>query len=412
MSTRLTDLLDKRSNVQSQMREHLDKTESGELDTAAEETYTRYHRDLCSLDEQINAESDMVKRNAAAEAIRAEHAVKNPAPKAPQSDNDVLRSMARGEKRSHEFPIPSESRDQLVGTNSAGGFTLRTDFYTTLVENLRVNAGLLRLNPTILRTDGGNTIQIPRVTTHPSAAWISEGAVLTESDAVFAQSSLSAFKSAFSVQISTELEQDTSVNLMEYLARRGGEAIGNNAGAGYVTGTGSGQPTGVTTQSTLGVTGGSGVAGVFTADNLIDLYFSVIEPYRMSPSAGWLMNDTALGTVRKLKESTSGRYLFDVDAMIGRGAGLPGPDAPISGFLLGKPVVTDPNVAVPALSAKSVLFGDWRAYFVRFAGPIRVERSTEFAFQNDLVTWRFVMRTDGKLIDTSGAIKHFIGNAA
>lgn len=406
MSSRLTALLDTRTNVQSQMREHLDKTESGELDAAAEETYNRYHRDLLSIDEQIKTEAELAKRNAVADELRAEYAVKSVAEKAVvKSDNDILRAMVGGEMRAHEFAKPAESRDQLITPNSAGGFTLRTDFYTTLVENMRVNAGMLRLNPTLLQTDGGNVIQIPRVTTHPSAAWISEGAVLTESDAVFAQTSLNAFKSAFSVQISSELEMDTSVNLMEYLARRGGEAIGNNAGAGYVVGTGTGQPRGVTLDSTLGVTAAS--ATTFTADELIDLYFSVIEPYRDGASTGWLLKDSSLGIVRKLKDG-SGRYLFDVDAMIGRGAGLPGPDMPISGYLLGKPVVTDPNVSAAVTTGKSVLFGDWRAYFVRMAGPVRVERSAEFAFQNDLITWRFIMRTDGRLIDTSGAIKHLV----
>lgn len=406
----LHDLIEARARLWEQTKAHLDTVDAEGRSTAgeAEASYQKMHADLSTLDARIAEAVELDKRNKAAEDIRAQYAPKPEAPAAAEDDSAILRKMAAGEIRAYEFS--NEKRDQVVGTNSAGGFTARTDFYENLVENLRVNAGVLRLNPTMLNTAGGNTLQIPKATTHASAAWLTEGGSVGESDAVFAQASLSAYKAGFSVQISPELEADTSINLLEYLTRRGGEALGNIAGTAYVVGDGSAKPTGVTTQSTLGVTSGTGVVGAFTADNLIDLYFSVIEPYRMSKSCGWLMNDSALAAVRKLKDGAN-RYLFDVDAMVGNG-GIASGNSPISGYLLGKPVVTDPNVAAPALNAKSVLFGDWSRYFVRMAGPVRVERSVEFAFQNDLVTYRFLMRTDGKLIDTSGAIKHFVGAAS
>ena len=43
---------------------------------------------------------------------------------------------------------------------------------------------------------------------------------------------------------------------------------------------------------------------------------------------------------------------------------------------------------------------------------VRFERSDDFAFQNDLVTFRAILRGDGILGDQSGAVKHYIGNAA
>ena len=72
----------------------------------------------------------------------------------------------------------------------------------------------------------------------------------------------------------------------------------------------------------------------------------------------------------------------------------------------------DTNVADPAADAKSVCFGDMSKYFIRDVKGVRVERSADFAFQNDLITWRFILRTDGDLIDTTGAVKHFVGGAA
>jgi HK97 family phage major capsid protein len=57
---------------------------------------------------------------------------------------------------------------------------------------------------------------------------------------------------------------------------------------------------------------------------------------------------------------------------------------------------------------KSVLFGDLSACGVRCSGPVRFERSDDFAFQNDLATFRCAVRADGRMLDTSGAIKHLI----
>ena len=65
-----------------------------------------------------------------------------------------------------------------------------------------------------------------------------------------------------------------------------------------------------------------------------------------------------------------------------------------------------------ALGAKSVIFGDFGAYFVRIAGGIRFERSTDFAFNADQITFKAVLRGDGILADQTGAIKVFVGNAA
>ena len=101
------------------------------------------------------------------------------------------------------------------------------------------------------------------------------------------------------LQVSNELLFDTGVDLEGYLAMQAGRAGQRLWCPLLVTGTGLGQPTGVITSATTGVTGGTGVAGGFTADNLIDLYFSVIAPYRNSASCGWLMKDATLANVRK-----------------------------------------------------------------------------------------------------------------
>ncbi|HEY7824738.1 MAG TPA: phage major capsid protein, partial [Acidimicrobiia bacterium] len=81
--------------------------------------------------------------------------------------------------------------------------------------------------------------------------------------------------------------------------------------------------------------------------------------------------------------------------------------------LLGYNVFENPDMAAVGTSAKSVLFGDLGAYHTRIVGTgIEVARSDDFAFANDLVTFRANIRLDGALGGGgSDAVKHFIGNA-
>ena len=82
--------------------------------------------------------------------------------------------------------------------------------------------------------------------------------------------------------------------------------------------------------------------------------------------------------------------------------------------LLGKPVVTDPNMAVMAANAYSIAFGDFGQYFIiRDVAGVRFERSDDFRFGNDLVAFRVILRTDSKQVvnGANGAVKFYRNSA-
>lgn len=313
-----------------------------------------------------------------------------------------LRSFLRGEKGrfydvNPQGPVNFRTLSKL--TAGAGANTVPTNFYDRLVVHLIETSAVLQAGPTVLNTAGGETIQVPKTTAHSSAAIVTEGAAIAASDPSFGQMSLGAYKYGTLIQVSRELLDDTGVDLEGYLAMQAGRALGNAFGGHMVTGTGTAQPTGIVTAATVGVTGGTGSTGAFTADNLIDLYYSVIAPYRNSPQAAWLMKDSTIAALRKVKDTT-GQYIWQ-----------PGLQTGVPDSLLGKPIYTDPNVAGTGLSAKSVVFGDFSQYFVRMAGGVRFERSDDYAFNTDLVTFRALMRADATLVDLTGAVKVFQGGA-
>lgn len=403
MSDLLKTLAERRANVWEQAKTHLDtvEAEGREFSAEADETWTRYNDELNGLDKRIADLRELEARQADADEVRAKYAdaAKPPAEErnTKPSADDILRKMANGELRAYDFG-PDELRDLTKGTTTAGGYTVDTSFYAQLQEHMVQSSGVLQLAPTVLTTSRGENLQIPKTTSFSSADIITEGSSITESDPAFGQVTLGAYKFAFSTQVAGELEQDSAISLGDFLARQGGAALGRGLDVYLTTGTGSSQPKGVVPASTLGVTGATSVSGAFTADKLIDLYHSVIPEYR--GNAKWFMSDTALAAVRKLKDSNN-QYLWQPSLQVGDASNL-----------IGKPVIVGTNVAVPAISAKSVLFGDFSTYFVRQVSGIRVERSVDFAFQNDLVTWRFILRADANLIDTTGAVKHFVGGAS
>lgn len=396
-----------RRNAWEQAKTTLEAAEAENRELTAEETgaFEKANEAIDSLDARIQTLLDHEKRAAKADEYAAELEQRGAKLDAADPADSELRSFLKGERRSMvvapERPLSvQEYRDLSKLSAGAGANTVKTGFYEKLMAHLIEVSGIMSAGPTVLATQTGEQIQVPKTTSHSSGALIAEAGSITESDPAFGQVALDAYKYAMSVQVSTELVTDTSVDLLGYLAMQAGRAVGNAFGVHAITGTGSSQPNGVVTAATLGVTGSASVSGAFTADNLIDLYFSVIAPYRNSASCGWLMRDATLGAVRKLKDTTN-QYIWQPSLQVGA------PDT-----LLGKPVHTDPNVAAVALSAKSVVFGDFSQYFVRTVQGIRFERSDDFAFQNDLVTFRCIFRADGDLVDTTGAVKYFAGNAA
>lgn len=416
MSDYIKRLQERRANIWEQTKALLDAAEARQGDerklTAEEEqTYQRLNADLDAIDARAKELHEAEQRAKDAEATfaglldkpqdtdRRDHG---------QDTDAQLRAFFKGETGKRVFDVQPDAAERRTDlrtlsklTAAAGANTVQTSFYTQLVQHLIEVSGVMQTNPTTLRTATGEQIQIPKTTAHSaSASLVAEAGTLSPNDPTFGQVPLDAYKYGFLLQISHELLNDTSVDLTGYLSMQAGRALGNGFGAHLVTGTGTSQPNGIVTASTLGATGGTGVVGAFTADNLIDLYYSVISPYRASGSCAWMMRDSSVAILRKIKDTT-GQYIWQPALTAGT------PDT-----VLGKPLYTDPSIPATALAAKSVLFGDFSQYFVRMVESIRFERSDDYAFNADLVTYRAIMRGDGDLVDTTGAIKFFQGNAA
>jgi len=366
--------------------------EKRDLTAEEQEKYDRISADLDTrgaIIEQLKADEERAARlDAAAAELRTDEA-----PAGDDTDAETIRAMARGEVRSFNF----EKRDVLT---SSTGSPVPTSFYDAVILKARLVGPMLDV-PTQLNTTSGETIQVPSLSSYSSSATVTaQGANFSESDPAFNSFvNLGAFKYGFLIQVSREMIEDSGVDLLGFLADQVGNGLGYNVQNALTNGTGTVQPQGIVTAAGSGITGGTGVSGAFTADNLIDLFYALDGAARLLPGVGWMMGANALSAVRKLKD-TAGNYIFS-----------PAADGNQRDLLLSRPVFENPHVPAPATSAKSVLVGHMPSFFVRSVGGIRLDRSDDFAFNADLVTFRASMRVDGALPQSSH-IKYFIGGAS
>ena len=410
MSTMAQMLLESRRRCEEEARSIIDRAESENRNLTGEET--RQFEELGKRMSDLKSQSDRITKfdsdsRSAEAAMREIGGGFNPNNGGGDELIQQFRSVAAGERKGFDLPVTrqdtkvlSEHRALSKGTLGAGGATVPTSMVSRLYEHIIESATLIRAGATIFVTDSGETLDVPVTTAHSTAALVAESGTIASSDPTFAKRSLGAYKYGLMVYVPTELLQDTGVDLTGYLARQAGRAVGNALGAHLISGTGSGQPTGILTSTTLGVTTATAVQGVPSADNLMDLMFSVNPSYRNSPEAAWLIKDSTLGAIRKIKDS-QGRYLWEPSLVAGQ------PD-----MLLGHPVLVDPNMPATGLNAKSVVFGDLSAYWTRIVSGVRFERSDDFKFDTDVVSFRCLIRGDGMLVDQSGAVKHLVGAAS
>ena len=270
-----------------------------------------------------------------------------------------------------------------IGTDSEGGYLIPDEFERTLLSGLEEN-NIFRTLANIIQTTSGDR-KIPIVASHGSAAWVDEEGAYSESDDAFAQITLGAYKLGTMMKVSDELLNDSVFDLENYLSGEFARRIGNAEEDAFINGDGVGKPTGILAAkggADIGVTTSSGTA--FTADDLINLYHSLLTPYRKK--AVWLMNDSTVQFIRKLKDS-NGQYLWQPSLV----AGMPN-------TILGCPVMVSRYMPEIGAGNKAVAFGDFSYFWIADRQGRSFMRLNELFAAHGQVGFRGSQRVDGKLI--------------
>lgn len=270
-----------------------------------------------------------------------------------------------------------------VGTDSEGGYLAPDEYENTLVRKLE-EQNVVRSLATVIRTESGE-LKIPVLSSGGEAKWTAEGAAYNESDMVFAQVTLSAYKLTRTLKVSEELANDSAFDLGALIADDCARAFGAAEEKAFIEGTGVNEPTGI-----LAATGGiqdfvtaAGTTAV-TFDEVFELYYALRAPYRKN--AVWLTNDATVKLLRKIKDGNQ-QYIWQPAVTAGT------PD-----LILGRPVYTSPYMPAVAAGKVGMVFGDFGYYWIADRQARNFRRLDELYAATGQVGFISRERVDGKLV--------------
>ena len=371
-----------RNNLIAQMREVLDDAEKrGGLTAEDSQKIDRIEADIEQRDAAIATAQKVAQRSAEAAEAAGSFA---PEIASVNTDADILRSIARGEIRSHEFA--REARAALTPSSN----TVGQSFYDQVFQIATLVGPMLQTSE-VFNTASGEQLVLPTVTAISSSGSVAAGGTVAESNPTFSSITLNAYKYGAIVNVANELVTDAGFNITGYIAQQLGTSLGVQTNT-------------VLTNTLVGaagsvVTGGTGVSGSASYENLIDLVYGIEAGARVLNGLGFMMAKSGIAAARKLKDG-AGNYIWLDNAVNGQPAQL-----------LGYSVYENPAVPALGTGAKSVLFGHLPSFKARVAGGVQVASSTDFAFNTDVTAYRGLIRCDGALTHSTH-IGYFKGGAS
>jgi HK97 family phage major capsid protein len=359
-------LRDQRAGVWEQMKEVMDVAEREGRDLTAEERskYDKAEVDLDSLGASIERQERHEDRaRQLATVDRSALAVpEDPKAKADESNERYTRAFdgyLRGVPLSEMDTADAralrggwqEARALGVATQAAGGYLAPADFDANLRQTILTYSNLLN-EVQVINTDSGVSFSWPTVNdTANVGAILAENTQVTEQDVAFGTAQIGAYKyTSKMVRVSMELLQDAAFDVEGFLRGALAERVGRIWNKHFTTGTGSSEPLGIVTGAVAGKVGAAGQVTTVTYDDLIDLVDSIDPAYQ--GNAQFMMNASTRKALRKMKDSTNAPLW------------QPSIQAGVPDQLLGYGYVINTDMPVPAASAKSILFGDFRAAYL------------------------------------------------
>lgn len=409
----LQEKIDKRAGLVVQMRSLLDTANKANRDLNADEqtTYNAMEKDVDILGAQIEREnklktSEDFLRNQRDGAYRADLNEggrrarngfrKDPAYKA-AFEEGFLRLGKNGMGPQH-FNVLT------VGADADGGYLVPEEYENAIIKK-QYEIDPIRQYATVLTT--GSDRNIPVRTGIPTFSWLGEGATYSASASTYGTVLIQAHKVGGEVLISEELLQDSATPMEGEIAETAGLAFAEVESTAFGSGTGVGQPLGLWSTTAVagtnvgGVTGAASASATYIPDDFVNLYHSLGVPYRAN--ASWLMHDNGVKLARKIVTGISGDKTYIWQPGLTAGA----PDT-----ILGRPVVVSKGATAPAISAKSIIFGNLKAYRIQDRLGMSMKRLSELHALAGQIGFLFTKRVDAKLTDANAIVAFTHGAAS
>jgi HK97 family phage major capsid protein len=397
---------ERRNGLAVEARKLLDESKDKAWTAENQTKYDGLTGEIVEIDQRIEREQKLL--DLAAEE-HVQHRDRDP--KAKRDTEDMLSDikifdcwMRRGEKGLSAEQATKLYNTMSTTTGSEGGYTVPALIASELINSLK-DFGGMRGVAQLLTTAQGNPLSYPTSDgTAEVGELLAENTAAAALDPSFGTVGLNVFKySSKVIAVPIELLQDSSVDIEAFVRARIIERIGRITNQHFTTGTGTAQPRGIVTGASSGKVGTTGQTLTVIYDDLVDLLESVNEAYQLGGECKFMFAQTVRGLLRKLKD-TAGRPIWTPGYEAGITAGAPD-------LLLGKSVVINNDMPVPAANAKSIIYGDMKKYIIRDAMAVNLMRFDDSAYASKgQVGFLAFIRSGGNLVDTA-AVKYYAHSA-
>lgn len=288
--------------------------------------------------------------------------------------NTYLRDIAGALLRNDDAKLKEMTGD-ATGSPFAG-YTVDSEL-SAEIRHLITEYGVARREMQNVQLTKGN-YRANNLVTDVTVFWVDEGAVVKSTEAVLGQVTLNLKKLGAIVTMTTELLEETEIDLMAFIAGRVAEGFAAAEDAAFFNGDGTatfGSFTGLLRNSnvntvTMAVTTGNTFAKM-TADDLIDMVDAT--PQGALANAKFYYHRSIKTVVRKLKDTT-GQYIYSPMSVSGPATVWGYPEVLVEAM---------PQRTATALSTAFVLFGDLRkACLFGYKGAIRADRFNAGSVRN------------------------------
>ena len=383
MAMTINEMLEKRARLWEStkkfLEDHIDK--DGKMTAADAEAYEKMEADIKEMTktiDRLNKQAEMDKKFALPTSSpltgKPQTAVPGTVEKKGTA-SDAYKNAMLTALRSNFRKVEDVLQE---GIDESGGYLVPDELDGRLVDVLK-EENIMRGLGHPLTTSGQHKINL--VASKPAALWIEEGGALTFGDAAFDQKFLDAHKLHVAIKVTEELLYDNAFQLENWIIEEFGKALANAEEDAFLNGDGNGKPNGLFKDAQTGVT----IDSVdITADDVIDLVYSLKRPYRKN--ASFITNDGTLGVIRKLKDD-NGNYLWQPSIKAGE------PDT-----LLGYSIHTSQFAPVLAAGNVAMAFGDYNYYNIGDRGRRAFQELKELFAGNGMVGFVMKERVDGLLI--------------
>lgn len=273
------------------------------------------------------------------------------------------------------------SNELKVGVDESGGYLVPEEMDNEILKSLE-EENIMRKLATSVQTTGLHKINI--AVTRPTALWVEEGGDFTFGDGKFAQVTLDSHKLHVGIKVTDELLADSAFDLEGYIVEEFVRALSNAEEDAFLNGDGNHKPTGIFNSTKGGELGVTTKAQTITADELIQLVYSLDRPYRKN--AAFILNDSTVAQIRTFKDQ-NGVYMWQPSLQAGE------PDR-----LLGFPAYTSAFAPEAKKGNFAIAFGDFSYYKIGDRGYRAFQDLKELFAGQGMTGFLAKERVDGVLV--------------